>query len=57
MTTRKTLKERLNKLSAGRRAKVETRTDELLLEENSLTHDYSAIAPTCFDEKVGALRR
>ena len=54
---RKTLKERLNKLPPARRAKVEARTDELVPEENSLTHDYSAIAPTCFDEKVGALRR
>jgi hypothetical protein len=57
MTMRKTLKERLNKLPPARRAKVEARTDELVPEENSLTHDYSAIAPTCFDEKVGALRR
>jgi hypothetical protein len=32
----KTLKERLNKLPAGRRAKVEARTDELLAQEKSL---------------------
>ncbi len=39
----KTLKERLNKLPARRRAKVEARTDELLAEDKSLKDDRSAL--------------
>jgi hypothetical protein len=38
----KTLRERLNKLPARRRAKVEARTDELLAEDESLK-DRSAL--------------
>ena len=42
ITMGKTLKERLNKLPARRRAKVEARTDELLAEDKSLK-DRSAL--------------
>ncbi len=49
----KTLKETLNKLPAGRRAKAEARADELLAEERSLQGHSALLRSKILRRSVG----